>query len=565
MLDDTPAGVRTGSVQTMMQLPVIDELSTMCIDEAPVKLTGYPKGGQFTGPGVNSDTGEFSPAVAGPGIHNVVYTRDGCEALIQVSVLPDVMVVTHQSDAIQTRCNSQKIPIAFESDEGSENYMWYYRISEDDHFVKYDSMKQVIVGNTAGFYKVVVSRGSCTPRSAEFEIIDEPEVLINVAPVTTICTEEEIVLSFTPKNGIWAGEGISADGVFNPKQTGNGSYKQIYTVTTPAGCIWKDSIMLHVDLIKPPELLYGGEAICGDNHIALLLTDVDDGSTVTWFKNGAPTIWSGNKTLDVFDEGRYSAEVSKGTCVLSTQEVFVPKEVVDIVFNIPVLCADELVMLEVTPLGGTWRGEVVTESGQFDTSLIPDGNYPVQYDLYTAVGCHWQKSIEVVVDKLKEPDLASDAEVVCRDQPATISLINVDDRSVILWHNEGTPNFEGGSNIHLSVEKPGVYWATVMKSNCVLSTEKITLAARPDSLFVPNVFTPNSDNANDYFEVRSEGLNDFHLSLFNRYGMSMYETDKIDFTWSGDGASTGIYFWRVTYLSCAETREEQKGWLHIIK
>lgn len=43
-----------------------------CIDAAPFTLTGNPAGGVFSGPGITGST--FTPATAGAGIHNIVYT-----------------------------------------------------------------------------------------------------------------------------------------------------------------------------------------------------------------------------------------------------------------------------------------------------------------------------------------------------------------------------------------------------------------------------------------------------------------------------------------------------------
>ncbi|MCS7086839.1 MAG: hypothetical protein NZ534_12275, partial [Bacteroidia bacterium] len=49
-----------------------------CLDGPCQSLSGFPSGGQFFGPGVSG--GEFCPALAGAGIHTVVYRgqRDGC-------------------------------------------------------------------------------------------------------------------------------------------------------------------------------------------------------------------------------------------------------------------------------------------------------------------------------------------------------------------------------------------------------------------------------------------------------------------------------------------------------
>jgi gliding motility-associated-like protein len=565
MLDDTPAGIRTGSVQTMMQLPVVDGPNTVCIDEGPILLQGHPRGGQFSGPGVNVTTGVFSPTVAGPGTHNVRYVRDGCKAFIEINVIASVISVSHRSELVQPMCIGRPVSVAFETGDPAENYKWFYRPTANDPFEKYDSLKQVVSADKPGIFRVVISRGLCPPRIEDFEVVDEEPIEIEIAPVPAVCAEGEIVLSATPQTGTWMGQGVSADGVFNSTQVADASYELTYTVTTPAGCVWQESTTVNVSLLMQPQLQYGGEAICGNAHVTLRLNNVDGISNVTWFKDGAEIPSPSPLALDVSEGGTYVARVQKSTCEYSTQEAVVPKEAVDIIFNIPILCADNAVTLNVTPSGGTWSGAGVTESGVFDASLVSDGNYPVQYELQSSVGCHWQEQFEVVVDKLNEPLLESSMDAVCMDAPATLSLSNVDNRSTVSWHSEQVSNIEDATDIELVTDQPGTYWATILKANCTFSTAKINLIAGSDSLFVPNVFTPNNDELNDYFEIRSEGVSDFHLSLYNRYGRKVYDTDNLEFKWEGDATSPGIYFWRITYRNCLGMREERRGWLDILK
>ena len=51
-----------------------------------------------------------------------------------------------------------------------------------------------------------------------------------------------------------------------------------------------------------------------------------------------------------------------------------------------------------------------------------------------------------------------------------------------------------------------------------------------ENLFVPNVFSPNSDGENDMVNVFGNGLEDIHFMIFNRWGEMIYneENDKWD-------------------------------------
>lgn len=123
MLDDTSAGLRTGSVQTMMQLPAITEPPpVVCIDQIPFNLYGFPKNGTWRGRGVHPITGIFNPAVAGSGIHTIVYERSGCETSVVIEVRSEPLVVSQQSQALQVKCIGKSIPIVFATDRNPIDY-----------------------------------------------------------------------------------------------------------------------------------------------------------------------------------------------------------------------------------------------------------------------------------------------------------------------------------------------------------------------------------------------------------------------------------------------------------
>ncbi|MDP7429943.1 MAG: gliding motility-associated C-terminal domain-containing protein, partial [Flavobacteriales bacterium] len=70
---------------------------------------------------------------------------------------------------------------------------------------------------------------------------------------------------------------------------------------------------------------------------------------------------------------------------------------------------------------------------------------------------------------------------------------------------------------------------------------------------IHNVFTPNGDGVNDYFEIKDVELNycfdtEFSVQIFTRWGKKVFEDDKVNFKWSGkmkNGAecADGVYFY----------------------
>jgi len=59
----------------------------------------------------------------------------------------------------------------------------------------------------------------------------------------------------------------------------------------------------------------------------------------------------------------------------------------------------------------------------------------------------------------------------------------------------------------------------------------------------PNIFTPNGDGSNDFLHFNYlEFVPDNHLTVYNRWGNIIYETDGYQNSWSADGISDGTYY-----------------------
>lgn len=70
---------------------------------------------------------------------------------------------------------------------------------------------------------------------------------------------------------------------------------------------------------------------------------------------------------------------------------------------------------------------------------------------------------------------------------------------------------------------------------------------------LPNVFTPNKDGVNDYFSFNStypsSCIDDFKISIYNRWGEKVYESTDFGFKWSGENLPTGVYFYVIKLLN----------------
>ncbi|MCB0400920.1 MAG: gliding motility-associated C-terminal domain-containing protein [Flavobacteriales bacterium] len=92
-----------------------------------------------------------------------------------------------------------------------------------------------------------------------------------------------------------------------------------------------------------------------------------------------------------------------------------------------------------------------------------------------------------------------------------------------------------------------------------------------DSIYFPNVFTPNGDGFNDHFYFPNEGINELNCQIFNRWGTKVYEWDNINGFWDGKTAAgndcpDGVYYYIVNYKRIASMDTEQHtGYITLIR
>ena len=60
-----------------------------------------------------------------------------------------------------------------------------------------------------------------------------------------------------------------------------------------------------------------------------------------------------------------------------------------------------------------------------------------------------------------------------------------------------------------------------------------TVSFSQDHVEIPNVFTPNDDGINDFFQIRTDGYTTLKCTIFNRYGGVVYVFYGLNGTWDG--------------------------------
>jgi gliding motility-associated-like protein len=390
-----------------------------------------------------------------------------------------------------------------------------------------------------------------------------------ISAVPVLCDSSiPISLRAGPPDGQWEGQGVnSTSGVFNPLVAGPGSHLIRYDV---GGCIAEQTIHVVDSKLIVNEVSSATQAKCIGASIPVTFDTNANLSASIWFYKSKES--DEYKKLDSLKEtitaklpGYYSVIVRSNICP-NQGRTFIIADDQQPTFTfdpVNIICNDQSIQLNAQPPGGIWSGAFVTPGGMVNAAGMGDGGYDFKYTYTSLLKCEYSGSTRVNVDKLTVPAVVKDKDRICGDSPVELSASNIDTRTSINWMDENG-NILGNID-RLPVVDAGSYFVRAMKHSCITESDLIKIDAIADSLFVPNVFTPNNDSRNDHFQIEGSDLNGFNLLVYNRYGGLVYENTDPSFKWMGDDLSAGTYFWRITYETCSGDTKEAKGWVQLVR
>jgi len=109
----------------------------------------------------------------------------------------------------------------------------------------------------------------------------------------------------------------------------------------------------------------------------------------------------------------------------------------------------------------------------------------------------------------------------------------------------------GETTQSISISEPGRYWLAATDQNGCKSVDTIIVKNSKDFIVFPNAFTPNADGLNDIFRPLSSNISKFHMSIYNRWGQLMFETNDMITGWNGiiggEKCPSGLYIFVADY------------------
>jgi len=245
------------------------------------------------------------------------------------------------------------------------------------------------------------------------------------------------------------------------------------------------------------------------------------------------------QSIVVGKPGFYSVEIKLGLCTVygTINVTFHPFPKINIGKHDTAFCEGDSAVISVGYLPGTRYHWTTGDTTSTITVHVP-GIYQVKVSLGY---CDTIVAKQVSTSPLPHPNLGKDT-VSCFLFEKTL------DAGPGLFYKW----FPGGDTTRfISVRKEGKYAVMVSNGPGCASTDTILLTMHCDeaTLYVPNAFTP--DGKNEVFKAIGTHINDFKMTVYNRWGELIFESDDINNGWDGkfrkEAVPMDVYIWIITY------------------
>ncbi len=196
-----------------------------------------------------------------------------------------------------------------------------------------------------------------------------------------------------------------------------------------------------------------------------------------------------------------------------------------------------------------------SETGTFTLSLSGSNDCGVATD-------EIQITILPSVELVTGPDLNTEAGIPVE--------LNVSGSDNILWTpNESLSCFDC-PNPFATPLTTTIYEVSDPTNSCSNVASILVTVEEKGFLYVPTAFSPNSDSQNDLFRVHHFNVDAYHMRVYNRWGVLMWES--LDPSEGWDGFFKGVkqpmsaYVWHVEYnFTFDETMKVQHGNVTLVR
>lgn len=422
------------------------------------------------------------------------------------------------------------------------------------------------------WYSVTADIGGCTAQDSLLVQVTGVSAVVS-ATDTTICAGDSTMLIVEGGAYFQWDNGMTNDSIWVSPTTTT-SYKVIVTWDSVGSipCNSIDSTTFTVDVYPVPSIgnVSNDTTSCTSNSLTLSAS------------GGVSYVWSTGETTQTINPMIYGdttftvSSVNVDGCLSVEDTIFVT--------TIPGIDSVNLVGLDASCFNSSDGSITSTVNGGIgpftylwsngdtltDITNIPAGTYDLA--VTASNNCmQWASTTILQGDSLNANFIATPDSGL---YPLVVDFIDTSFNAVSYYWDFGNGDTSVlASPPSMTYDTGGVYTVSLVItdiSGCTDTALYEIYVIGEGTIILPNIFTPNGDGVNDLFRVRAEFIEDFDITIFNRWGNLIAQYQFLKTGWDGRTqagleAPDGVYYYIITARGYDGEEFELSGHVRLVR
>lgn len=450
---------------------------------------------------------------------------------------------------------------------------------------------------TAGTYNVTLSVWASTGCIS----MSTQTITVNPLPsaafaATTACEQQQTIFTDNTAGTItqwqWDFGDLTSSTQQNPQHqyAVAGTYNVELIVTTNGGC--RDTILNPVIVHAQPVAAFSSTTVCwGDTTKFTNASSSSDGNIISYawdFSDGGQSVQPNPEhEFSVYNDSFYVQLIvqTQYGCLDTLVQLVQTYPVPDLQFAPAATSGCEDFTVDFTETSALNNATVVNwlwnfGDGNFTYTQNPthtyndSGSYYVDLQLTTSDGCIFADTLNFPIVVYPKPV----SDFTYAPQPVTILQPEVtftDQSSGAMYWEYDFGDFDGSIQQHPThtYADTGLYTVEQIVINqygCSDTSEQFVPILAEYVFFIPNAFTPNGNGNNEVFLGYGEGIKEFTMLIFDRWGNLIFESHDPNKGWDGTNANgtpcqIDAYVYRFVIVDVLNEEHKYMGHVSLVR
>lgn len=477
-----------------------------------------------------------------------------------------------------------------------DSYLWSSNSTFLDTLNNYPIGREIsIVQNGVDTFYVKVSNQYCERKDTIVVELVPFQLQLSSLP-DSVCTPFADQLSTTmigvDSFRINLGNGISTTTNQNPVVLYNtdGLYN-VELIGYNNRCMIADTLIESIRVFEGVDLNYLNDTvICKDDNIQLRIKHNQSASSFIWsanadFSDPLNSITDSILNIQPSDFQTLYYKGINGICEADSSLTIGINDVVVDLDDFASVCFEDTIFLTASPQSNAppfsyiWSPASGIISGQGTPSIAVSPSSDIRYFLTVSDNllCEDTSStlVEVSIPRFNTGQIVSTLDTVYKGQSLQLSTNRNLSGLGYEWEPAEYLNDPFSASPLATFPTATTFYVTItdQQTGCELVLSKrfgiFEINCDEPDIFIPSAFTPNGDGNNDMLFVRGVVLDEIELSIYNRWGEKVFETNSIDKGWDGTykglPADQGVFVYHLK-AKCFDRQEfTKKGNVTLIR